>query len=107
MCLKPRLGDHVDHIHPEAAHTFLQPEVHQFIHLLPDFGIFPIQVRLLFREHVEVVLACGFVEGPCRATESSFPVGGFAAIYRIVPNVVVVKSIVSGASGLLEPLVFI
>ena len=61
----PRLGDHVDHIHAETAHAFFQPEVHQVVNLLPDFGVLPIQVGLLFGKHVEVVLTRLLVQGPC------------------------------------------
>ena len=56
---------------------------------------------------MQVVLTGGLVEGPSRATERGFPVGGLAPVYRVVPNVVVVIRIGLGAAGLLEPCVFI
>ena len=94
-CCLPRFGDHVDHIHAKTADAFFQPEVHQVIHLLAHFGVLPIQVGLLLRKHVQVVLTCCFVEGPSRAIERRFPVGGFASFNGIAPNVVVVIGVVA------------
>jgi methylglutaconyl-CoA hydratase len=44
---------------------------------------------------VGLVLACDLVESPSRATEGSLPIGGFATLYRVVPDVIVVVRIAS------------
>ncbi len=43
-----RLGDHGDHVHPEAVHPFFAPPRHHVKHLVPHLGVFPVEVGLFF-----------------------------------------------------------
>ncbi len=73
------LGDHVDDVHPEAVDPAVEPPPHHRVHRLPDLGVLPVEVGLLAVEQVQVVLAAGLVERPCRAGEERLPVGRLRA----------------------------
>ena len=104
---QPGLGDQVDHIHAKAAHAFLEPEVHQVVDLGAHLGVLPVQVGLLGREHVQVVLSGGLIEGPGRTTENRLPVVGLPAIHGLLPDVVIVVRVVARRACLAEPVVFV
>jgi hypothetical protein len=71
------LGDHVDDVHPEAVHPAVQPPAHHRVDGITDPRVLPVQVRLLAGEQVQVVLAGGLVQLPCRSGEERRPVGRF------------------------------
>ena len=52
------------HIHPEPVYTAIQPAVHHPVNFLPKFGIFPVQIRLLLGEQMQIPLCCGLVIAP-------------------------------------------
>ena len=52
------------HIHPEPVCTAIQPAVHHPVDFLPKFGIFPVQIRLLLGEQMQIPLCCGLVIAP-------------------------------------------
>ena len=80
------LRDEVDDVHPEPVHAPVEPPPHHRVDGLTDLGVLPVQIRLLLREHVQVVLARLLVELPRRARERRAPVGGFRArIARVHP----------------------
>ena len=44
------LRDQVNNIHTEAVDTAVKPPAHHFVDGLANFGILPVQVRLLLRK---------------------------------------------------------
>ena len=60
------LADQVDDVHAEAVDASVEPEPQHVVHRLLDLGVRPVQVGLLGQEAVQVVLAGGLVERPCR-----------------------------------------
>ena len=50
------LPNHVNNVHTETANPFINPEIHHLIDFLAKFFIFPIEVRLLLAEKVQVIL---------------------------------------------------
>ena len=78
---EPRLlHQAVGDVHPEPVRATVQPKAQHGPHLLLDFGILPVQVRLLAVEEVEVPLAGGAVSfghaAPCGAAKHGLPVVG-------------------------------
>ena len=51
-------------IHSVAAGTTIEPEVHHIVDGIPDLRIFPVEIRLLWREQREKVFICFGVIGP-------------------------------------------
>ena len=49
------LGNEGDHVLPEAVHPHVQPEAEYVLHLGADLGIVHVQIRLLFREQMQIV----------------------------------------------------
>ena len=79
------VGDGVD---AKAADALVQPKDCRVVERPPHFRIFPVQVRLLGREGVQVVLAAFFAPRPRAAAENAAPVGGGAAVrLRVPPDV--------------------
>ena len=60
-------GNERDDIHAKAIYTFIQPELHQIIDFHADFWIFPIEIRLLLGEEMEIIIASGIVFLPSRS----------------------------------------
>ena len=74
-----RFLDHaVGHVHAEAVHAAVQPEPQHRAHFLLDLGVFPVQVRLLGVEQVQVPVAGPAVglrdAGPGRTAKDGLPV---------------------------------
>ena len=101
------LGDHGDNIHAEAVDTLVAPPGHHVENLIPDFGIFPVQIRLLLGEAVQIVHLGGFVPLPCGAGENTAPVVGLLAVLGFPPDVVVALVVIPGAAAFQEPLMFV
>ena len=62
-------GDQVDDVHPETIDPLVSPPVHHLVDCLPNPGIFPVEVRLLRSEEVEIVLVGRRVILPGRTGE--------------------------------------
>src|SRR5579862_3758402 len=58
------LGDELKGVEPEAIDTFVCPIFHDVKYFCPDFGIFPIQIRLFSRKIMQVVGVSCRVVGP-------------------------------------------
>jgi hypothetical protein len=41
---------------PEAIDTFIQPETDNIMNSFSDFRVLPIQIRLLWREEMQIIL---------------------------------------------------
>ena len=105
------LGDEGDDVLPEAVHPHVQPEAHDVADLLPHGGVIHVQIRLLFVEEVEVILAPHVVVFPGRAGELAGPVvGGQAAAMAhlaVPPDVVVPIGVIAPLTALPEPIVLV
>ena len=88
------LRDEVNHVHPEAIHALLEPPIHHRIHSCADFGVFPVQVRLLLGKDVQEVLLSVLVPLPDRARESSLVIGWFVAVNGITPDVPITLGVI-------------
>ncbi|MNX71140.1 hypothetical protein D3C86_1024430 [compost metagenome] len=65
--------------------------------------VFPVEIRLLAGEQVQIVLAGGRVQLPGAAAKFGLPVVGHAAFHRIFPDVVVAVGAVLVPQRRLEP----
>ena len=72
----PGLGDHGDHILPEAVHALVQPETHDLLDLLPNGGVAEVQIGLVGREQVQVIGPPLLVPAPGVPLEEALPVVG-------------------------------
>ena len=70
------LDEQADHVHAEAVHAPLQPEVEHIHHRFAHFGITPVEFGLLLHKLVQVVLARRLVERPRRTAKDAAPVVG-------------------------------
>lgn len=101
-------GYEVDDVHTEPVDPAPKPEPDDLVDVFPNFGILPIQVRLLLREQVQIVLPDLVVPLPGTAPERRAPVVRHLSRRRcILPDVEVpVRPGIRG-DGPLEPLVLI
>ena len=100
-------GDKRDHVLPEAVHPFVQPEAHDFFDFLTNQWIVHIEVRLLYREQVQIVFPADRVKGPCLAFKVGIPVvGQLAVILQRAPDIII-RIGIDPAAALLEPFVFV
>jgi len=102
-----RLGDHIDDVHAEAIDALVQPPAHHVEDLSAHPGVFPVEVRLLLGEEVQIILAGGFIILPGRAAEVGCPVVGLAAVPGRAPDVVIAIGTVHRLAGLDEPRVLV
>ena len=97
------LGDQAYHVHAESIHALVQPPVHHGEDIPADGWIFPVLVRLLPGEEVEIIHIRGPVIFPGRAGEAGTPVvGGFLVSGR-PPDIVVPVRVVPGTAAFQEP----
>src|SRR5207237_7717028 len=68
------LDDAVGDVDSKPGDAAVEPEPIDRIEGIFDFGIPPVEVRLLGQEIVEIVLAAPFVERPGRPTKGAEPV---------------------------------
>ena len=103
-----RLLDIDDGIHPEAAQALFQPPVDILIDLLPNLRVFPVQIRLLFMEHMEVELVRAGQFLPAGAAEVGPPVGGQTSVRILIPEIEELSVLsLRIRAGLLKPLMLI
>ena len=100
-------GNHADYIHTEAIHAFFTPPGHHVEDFFADSLIFPVQIRLLFGEAVEIVHSRLLVILPGGTAEAAAPVVGLFAVFGIFPDIVVPVKIIFGFAALHKPAVFI
>ena len=99
-----RLFDIGDGVQPETAHAFLHPEFRHVDQGLPHLRVFPVQVRLLLQEGMEIVLSPDGIVFPGRSAEDAAPVGrGAAVLRRIPPDIPVALFVVPAGPGFHEP----
>jgi hypothetical protein len=104
------LAVHVDCVDTEAIDATFEPEDHGgLIDGLAGFFVFPVQVRLLGAEEVEIVLLCVLIPFPDATCEVRDPVvGGLAFAVHIAswaPDVPIALRVVFRRAGFKEPLV--
>ena len=101
------LGDEGDHVLPEAVHSQVQPEAQDVLHFLPDLGIGHVQVRLFFREKMQIIFVEPRVIFPGAAFEQTGPVVGrqpaAAQALAGAPVIVIVIGIVPALLALKKP----
>src|SRR5688572_13771835 len=82
------LHDVPDYIDAEAIDAAVQPESQHIEHGFLNFGVPPIEIRLLFQKRVIIVLAGALVELPRAASEVAEPIIRWSsARRRIAPNI--------------------
>ena len=101
------LGDEADDIHAEAVDALLKPPVHHVENLIPHGGIVPVEVRLLFREEVQVVHPGLLIQLPGAAAEAGTPVVGLFAVLPLAPEIVVAVGTVLRGSGFDKPFMLV
>ena len=67
------LGNQRNHIHAEAVNAAVKPPVHHVVYRAAHSRIFPVEVRLLLRELMQVVFATLRAILPCRTAEVGAP----------------------------------
>ena len=100
-------GNHTDYIHTEAVHAFFAPPGHHVEDFLADGFIFPVQIRLLFGEAVEIIHSRLLVILPGRTAEAAAPVVGLLAVFGLFPDIIVPVRIVLGFAAFHKPAVLI
>ena len=101
------LGNGVNDVQTEAAGALICPPVHHIEQSLPDFGIVPVQVRLLDGILMQIVLLAILAPLPGRAAEHRAHLIGRAVGGAVTPNVPIVLGIISAGLGFDEPGMFI
>ena len=100
-------GNHVDNIHTETIYTFFTPPGHHVKYFVTNCRVLPVQIRLFFREAVQIIHSCLFIELPCGTTKASAPVVWLFAVFRIFPDIVITIRVVFGFFTFQEPSVLI
>src|SRR5256885_9057987 len=102
------LDDGVSDVDAEAGDAAVVPEAVDLIKGIADFGIPPIQVRLLGKEVVEVILPGGNVERPRWPAEDTQPVVRRTPIrFTVCPNVPISVFGLPGGARVEEPSVLV
>ena len=105
---RKRLFDVDDRIDTEAGKSLIQPPVDHFIDFLAQLRIFPVQIRLLFVEHVQIIFVWMTRERfPDTAAEVRTPVAWQFSV-RTVFNVKIFSVLaIRILAGFFEPFVLI
>ena len=100
-------GTKSDGVEAETINAFIEPKTHHFVDLLPQFGVFPVQIGLAIGKIVEVVGIGGFVVLPGVALFiKNTPAVGRLAFFGGPPMEVLVIWAIARTAGSLEPGVF-
>ena len=94
----------------EAVYAQIEPVIAYIYDFLPDLGIIPIQIGLLFAEQVQVPFSRRFVVFPrfSRKTRSPIIRRTFAVFASALPpNIIIAIRIVDGGTALFEPFVLV
>ena len=70
------LGNQRNHVHAEAVNAAVKPPVHHVVYRAAHSRIFPVEVRLLLRELMQVVFATLRAILPCRTAKVGAPLVG-------------------------------
>ena len=95
--------DLVDDIQAEALHALLHPEADGLVQIPAQIGIFPVQVRLLHSELVEVILLKLRDVSPGGAAEGSPHLIGRGDAVAVAPDVVIMVGVILTFQSLPEP----
>ena len=57
-------------IHAETVDSLPAPPVHHVEDSVPDSGIGPVEIRLLFMKEMKIILSCRLIVLPCRSGEA-------------------------------------
>ena len=101
------LADHGDDIHAETVNSLVAPPGHHIVYFVAHFGILPVEIRLFFREQMQIVLSRRFIEFPCGSAEIRSPVGGLMSVFGIFPDIIVTVWVVFGLAALDEPFMLV
>jgi len=99
---------YVKNIQAETVYAALHPKAKYIQHCIVNCRVTPIDIRLFFGEHVEVILPGHRVKLPTRSAKYRLPVVGWAASgFWISPDVPVAVWIVARAARLEKPRVLV
>lgn len=56
---------HLYHVHTESAYALIYPEIHHIINITAHIRIFPVQICLLYTEHMKIILSAFLIVLPC------------------------------------------
>ena len=102
-----KLTKQVYNIQPEAADAPVGPPADHGVEGLAHFGVFPVQVRLLFGEAVEIELLNLRHPFPGRAAEGGFQIVGRGVRGTVPPDVEIVIGVFPALFCLPEPEVLV
>src|SRR5262245_5485536 len=74
------LEEEPHHVDAKPVDAVRHPEPEDIEHGLSNFGITPIEIRLLAQEAVQIVLSGGGIERPGWPTKLRYPVVGWSAV---------------------------
>ena len=102
------LADQVNHVQAEATDPLLDPPVHHLMDFLLDLRVFPVQIRLLLREQVEVIFTGHLIKLPgTAAKDRTLIIRCRSILFRLAPDVIVTVWVVFRLAGFSEPRVLI
>ncbi len=92
--VKVFFANHADDIHPVPVNPLVTPPGHHVKDRIPDFGVGPVEIRLLGSKQVQVILVCGLIILPCTAGKTRAPVIRGIAVFPVFPYIPVPVRIV-------------
>ncbi|MPM63697.1 hypothetical protein SDC9_110579 [bioreactor metagenome] len=94
----------VEDVQTKAIRAAIQPETEDIHHFGVDGRIVPVQIGLLFDEHVKVILTASFIKLPALSAKDRLPViGWILAVFGIAPDVPIAIFTVFGTLRGLKP----
>ena len=97
------LADEIDNVQTEAAYAAVYPPVNHIINCLTQLRVFPVQVRLFYRELVKIILAAFRHPFPGRPAEGGFQIVGIFPLHAVTPDIKIVIRILPAFLCLQEP----
>ena len=88
-----RLGNQRNNIHTETVNSLFTPTSHHIENFFSDNFIFPVQIRLLLGEEVEIELPGLLIKTPGRAGEEGAPVVGRKKLFSLILHNISCKSL--------------
>ena len=79
-----RLRNQRNNIHTEAVNSLFTPTTHHIENFFSDNFIFPVQIRLLLGEEVEIELPGLLIKYPGRSGEEGAPVVGRKKLFSLI-----------------------
>ena len=100
-------GDQADDIHAKTIHALFQPPAHHIIDLRSYIRVIPVQIRLLFRENMQIIHIGRLIILPCASAEPGSPVIRLFSVFSLFPDVKITVRVFPALSALHKPCMFI